>query len=76
MVVEVNRAAPIHVEEPSGPSRLRPILKRIWSLLVVAVSGPGLGASGGIDDSAMPSGFMAPYRRGSRQVRNLWHLPF
>ena len=40
------------------------------------ISGPGLGVSGGIDDSAMPSGFMAPYGRGSRQVRNLWHQPF
>jgi len=32
--------------------------------------------SGGIDDAALPSGFLAPYARGSRQVRNLWHFPF
>jgi hypothetical protein len=31
---------------------------------------------GGLDDAAMPSGYAAPYRRGSRQVRNLWHIPF
>jgi hypothetical protein len=86
MLSDVNRAARITIEEPGTPtsppqstprpSRLRSLLKRVWSLLVVTVSGPGLGVSGGIDDSAMPSGFMAPYRRGSRQVRNLWHLPF
>lgn len=58
------------------PSRLHAIAKRIWSMLVTLISGPGLGASGGIDDSAMPSGFIAPYGRGSRQVRNLWHMPF
>lgn len=32
--------------------------------------------SGGIDDTMLPSGFEAPYRRGSRMVRNLWHIPF
>ena len=32
--------------------------------------------TGGLDDAAMPSGYAAPYRRGSRQVRNLWHIPF
>ena len=75
MLSDVNRAARITIEKPR-PSRLRSLLKRVWSLLVVTVSGPGFGVSGGIDYSAMPSGFMAPYRRGSRQVRNLWHLPF
>jgi hypothetical protein len=89
MAVDVNRMAQVGVEQPriqveqpraSRPSPVRRILmsvaKRVWSALVVLISGPGLGASGGIDDEAMPSGFMAPYRRGSRQVRNLWHLPF
>jgi hypothetical protein len=32
--------------------------------------------AGGIDDAALPSGFAAPYQRGSRLVRNLWHIPF
>ena len=31
---------------------------------------------GGIDDEALPSGFLAPYKKGSRQVRNLWHIHF
>jgi hypothetical protein len=67
--VDVNGAALIAVDKPHP-------LRRIWSALVTVVSGPGLGASGGIDDSAMPSGFIVPYGRGSRQVRNLWHQPF
>ena len=76
MLSDVNRAARVTIEEQC-PSRLRSILKRVWHVLVIAFSGPGLGEeSGVIDDSAMPSGFMAPYRRGSRQVRNLWHLQF
>ena len=29
----------------------------------------------GIDESAFPSGYATPHRRGSRMVRNLWHLP-
>jgi len=32
--------------------------------------------TGALNDEAMPSGYAAPYRRGSRQVRNLWHIPF
>jgi len=32
--------------------------------------------TGGIDDTALPSGFEARQRRGSRMVRNLWHIPF
>ena len=89
MAVDVNRMAPIGVEQPRikveqprawhrPPARrvLVFVAKRIWSALVTLISGPGLGATGGINDEAMPSGFMAPYRRGSRQVRNLWHLPF
>ena len=31
---------------------------------------------GGINDEAMPSGYLAPYKKGSRQVRNLWHIDF
>jgi len=32
--------------------------------------------TGGIDETALPSGYAAPQRRGSRMVRNLWHIPF
>jgi hypothetical protein len=46
---------------------LRRRLKSAWS---------GSPHSWGIDETAFPSGFNVPYRRGSRQVRNLWHLPF
>jgi hypothetical protein len=60
-------------------TRIRPHIrrasKRIWTFLVDAISGPGLDG-GGIDESAFPSGFMTPHRRGNRQVRNLWHEPF
>lgn len=31
--------------------------------------------TGGIDETALPSGYAAPHRRGSRMVRNLWHIP-
>ena len=31
---------------------------------------------GGIDDELMPTAYLAPYKRGSRQVRNLWHIDF
>lgn len=31
---------------------------------------------GGINDEALPSGFIAPYKKGSRQVRNLGHIDF
>ncbi len=69
--------APSTPNTPTAPSanRLRPIIRRLWTALVNAVSGPGLNG-GGIDESAFPSGFIAPYGRGSRQVRNLWHMPF
>jgi hypothetical protein len=56
---------------------LRSVAKRVWHALVVAISGPGLGEEyRGIDETAMPSGFVVPYKRGSRQVRNLSHLLF
>ena len=63
--------------QPRGQAGLRSISKRIWTFLVVAISGPGLGEEfKTIDETAMPSGFIAPYKSGSRQVRNLWHMPF
>jgi hypothetical protein len=39
-----------------------------------AVFGPDL--PGGINDEALPSGFIAPHKKGSRQVRNLGHIDF
>ncbi|HEY8135728.1 MAG TPA: hypothetical protein VIF08_06765 [Candidatus Limnocylindrales bacterium] len=39
-----------------------------------AVFGPDL--PGGINDEALPSGFIAAYKKGSRQVRNLGHIDF
>ena len=58
------------VQQTPGGGRLRAVGRSIWRVLVNALSGPGL------DDSAMPSSFEAPYGRGSRQVRSLWHIPF
>lgn len=56
---------------------LRSVAKSIWHWLVIVISGPGLGEEyKTIDETAMPSGFMVPYKRGSRQVRNLSHLLF
>jgi hypothetical protein len=49
-------------------------IRAIWKL--ARALGSGAIGSGGIDDTKLPSGFEAPYRRGSRMVRNLWHIPF
>ncbi len=83
MAVQVHLSAPlarpsarIVVEEaeptPRAPRgrRLRSVGRGIWRILVNVISGPGL------DDSALPSSFEAPYGRGSRQIRSLWHMPF
>ena len=83
MAVQVHLSAPLGrravtlvpvASEPSQKSprgrRLRRVGRGIWRFLVNAISGPGL------DDSALPSSFEAPYGRGSRQVRSLWHMPF
>jgi hypothetical protein len=48
------------------------ICRRAWAAAVRIVRDD----AGGIDDTALPSGYAAPYRRGGRLVRNLWHLPF
>jgi len=81
MLSEVRATVKVGAREPRSPLRA-PVaagLGRTWRRLRVAVidalSGPGLGG-GGIDESAFPSGFIVPYAKGSRQVRNLWHLPF
>ncbi len=83
IAVKAPEPVAIRAEGPSAPQRgpasrrLRSYGKWIWHQLVIAFSGPGLGeGGGGIDDTAMPSGFMVPYKRGSSQVRNLWHEPF
>ena len=72
----LSRRSPIVVADskpsqktPSG-RRLRAVGRGLWRLLVNALSGPGL------DDAALPSSFEAPYGRGSRQIRSLWHMPF
>jgi len=87
MAVDVSLMARIPVEQPESPQIARPTLpdpapirrivrsasRRIWHWIVIAVSGEG---TAGIDESQLPMGFMAPYAKGSRTVRNLWHLPF
>jgi hypothetical protein len=75
---------PVEPGAPAAPAsprprgtRLRSVAKFIWHALVIAFSGPGLDEyDTGIDDSAMPSSFQAPYKNGSRQIRSLWHEPF
>lgn len=87
MAVDASLMARIPVEQPATPKIARPALpnpapvrrivrsaaKLIWHWIVVALSGEG---TEGIDESQFPSGFTAPYARGSRMVRNLWHIPF
>lgn len=52
--------------------RVRAVCRRAFAAALHFV----LDDAGGIDDTALPSGFIAPHRRGSRMVRNLWHIPF
>jgi hypothetical protein len=80
---EVRRPEPeAKAQHPRPPVRprvtatVRTVARWLWNALVVMISGPGLEATGGIDDSAFPSGFEAPYRRGSRQIRSLFHAYF
>jgi hypothetical protein len=56
-------------KRPTVADRLRSIWRRVRESRV-------LSEGSGIDDTALPSGYAAPYRKGSRAVRNLWHLPF
>jgi hypothetical protein len=51
-------------------------LRRIWQRIRGAAAHILFDDTGALNDEAMPSGYAAPYRRGSRQVRNLWHIPF
>ena len=87
MAVDVSLMARIPVEQPRALQVLRPTLpnpapirtfavkisRKVWHLMVVAISGEG---TAGIDESQLPMGFEAPYKKGSRTVRNLWHQPF
>ena len=85
MAVDVTWFAPIAVDKPepktSVPNQTpsarlpRRIGKGLWNVLVNVISGPGLDG-GGIDESAFPSSFKAPYGKGSRQIRSLEHLFF
>jgi len=52
--------------------RVRAVCQRALAAVLHVV----LDDTGGIDDTALPSGFAAPYQRGSRAVRSLWHIPF
>jgi hypothetical protein len=80
---QITPPARLEIQAPSAspetPLRqhARRIGKGIWHFLVVAISGPGLGEEyRTIDDSAMPSSYAAPIKRGSRGVRSLTHLYF
>jgi hypothetical protein len=53
---------------------LKAVARKVRNLLKSAVFGPDL--PGGINDEELPSGFIVPYRKGSRQVRNLGHIDF
>jgi len=50
---------------------VRSICQRAWSAAWRVIWDD----TGGIDETALPSGYAAPQRRGSRMVRNLWHIP-
>ena len=52
--------------------KVQSICQRAWSAAFRVIWGD----TGGIDETAFPSGYAAPQRRGSRMVRNLWHIPF
>jgi hypothetical protein len=62
-----------------GTSRVGLLAGRVRAACRRALAAVGrvvLDETGGIDDAALPSAFEAPYRRGSRAVRSLWHIPF
>ena len=74
----VNRGPSMPAPRPDTSRRafvagsVRSTLQRAWSAVWRVIWDD----TGGIDDTALPSGFEAPQRRGSRMVRNLWHIPF
>jgi len=53
---------------------IKRVLGALRDGLKSVVYGPDL--PGGINDEQLPSGFIAPHRKGSRQVRNLGHIDF
>jgi hypothetical protein len=53
-------------------SKGRSICQRAWAVAIRVLCDD----TGGIDDAKLASGYAAPHQRGSRMVRNLWHLPF
>ena len=55
-------------------NRIKSAAHKVWGLLARLVRWTR--KPGGIDDEALPSGFIAPYKKGSRQVRNLGHIDF
>ena len=65
-------ANPIASTGASVVGKVRSIFRRAWSVVWRVIWDD----TGGIDDTALPSGFEARQRRGSRMVRNLWHIPF
>jgi hypothetical protein len=75
---EVNRGPSMPPPKPDTSKgaplagKVRLICKRAWSAAFRVIWDD----TGGIDETALPSGYAAPQRRGSRMVRNLWHIPF
>ncbi len=79
-VAERKRMQPASPRTPMASPPAPALLTRILRMLLKNTRGVILdvlyGTGGGIDDTAMPSGYMAPHKKGSRGVRNLWHQPF
>jgi hypothetical protein len=59
-----------HSLKATWVDRLRSLMRRVRDRLA------GSAKSGGLDDSALPSSFIAPHGPGGRHVRSLWHIPF
>ena len=76
-VINPSWTKPAPAPDPSRRAGLagavRSICQSAWRTAVRVVWDD---TAGGIDETALPSGFAAPQRRGSRMVRNLWHIPF
>jgi len=75
----VNRSPRMPAPRPDISRRVRltgmvrSVCQSVWRAAVRVIWDDTVG---GIDETALPSGFAAPQRRGSRMVRNLWHIPF
>lgn len=55
-------------------SVIKGVARKVWKLATGFVRWTQ--KPGGINDEAMPSGYIVPYKKGSRQVRNLTHIDF